>query len=198
MSRLEQTARPLILRLTAPNYAFGRTAFNPDQAALLATWALKTAWMRELGEPGIETPTAEQRTYLLQRQLPPSYTNVWAARYIGHNNFASTVGQTQARDSRVPWHQADVRNVLICTLVFHGVILLVRTVDGWGVPDLPVSRDTWQPLWPALAAVPWPPPAAAGDPELHTVTTVVSSWLNVEPAAHFQRQPGRAQEINYG
>lgn len=81
MSRLEEDARPILQRLWEPSYPFGRTTVSLDQAATVATWATKTAWVRERVSDSTTTATPEMRRYLMTERLPPEYTSVWIARH---------------------------------------------------------------------------------------------------------------------
>jgi hypothetical protein len=208
MSVLEQSVRGPLQLLCARSYPFGRTALTVEQITLLAAWALKTSWMRELLDPNRSpTPTKMQRRYLMEQLRPPAHTSVWTARYTGANNFGSTIGQIEAKDSRVAWSQTSSRQVLLASFVFKGLVLLARTDDGWGVPPTPTDPSVWRKLWPLTdvqptAALPipealsWPPIAAADDREVARLTHVVSPWLRLPQALSFTRHPDGTKVIH--
>ena len=90
MTRLEEDARPLLHRLWQPSYPFGVTTFTAPEVSTIATWAAKTAWVRERVCDPDSTPTAQMRRDLMVRQMPPEFTSVWIARHQGKSNFGST------------------------------------------------------------------------------------------------------------
>lgn len=95
MSRLEMSAQPLLEQLWAPSYLFGRTTITVDEAALLATWATKTAWIRERASDSVVTASAEMRRHLMDANMPAEFTRVWFARHEGRTNFGVYVGRME-------------------------------------------------------------------------------------------------------
>lgn len=207
MSRLEQTVRGPLELLTAASYSFGRTALTREQVTLLAAWALKTSWMRELDQERKPIPTQAQRRHLMEQLRPPAYTTVWAAKYNGVSNFATKLAQIETKDSRVPWSSASSRRVLLTALVFNGLVLLVRTDEDWGVPPTPVEPSIWHQLWPLtdaeptaarpmLEALSWPPAMTADDAEVARRSNIVSTWLRLPETQSFLRHPDGITEIH--
>jgi hypothetical protein len=134
MSRLEEGVRPLLERLWQPSYPFGVTAFTPDEAAVIATWAAKTAWVRERVSDSESTPTPGMRAELMDRQMPPGFTSVWIARHQGQSKFGVYAARIEIYHQDDHWATARRRQVLICTMTFRGLSVLVRTDDGWVFP----------------------------------------------------------------
>ncbi len=186
MSRLETEVVPLLDRLWMPAYPFGRTSLNEKQAATVATWATKTAWVRELvDQPGL-TSTPEMRLQLMQTLHPPEFTSVWFARHQGLSNFAAYVAQIDAARADEPWDTTNVRRVLICTMAFRGLAITVRTDSDWGVPQMELPQLIWTRFWPTDGSVQWPPPQPAGDADVRTPAAHHTRWLNL-PAGQFER-----------
>jgi hypothetical protein len=111
------------------------------------------------------------------------------------NNFATTLSQIQTKHQDQPWATAETREVMICALTFNGLVLLARTVDGWGVPDTPLDGSIWQPLWPRAQTVHWPPATIAGDIHVRNATSLFSPWLQMPVANRFIRYPGGVKRI---
>jgi hypothetical protein len=194
MSRLETAAEPLLRRLWVPSYPLGVTTFTSDEATVLATWATKTAWVRERVSNPVVTPTTEMRLALMEEAMPPKFTQVWVSRYSGKNNFSVNVGRLQASHEGEPWNTSIRRNILVCLLTFRGLTILVRTDDGWGVPEAFLPDDKWRQLWPASDLL-WPPAQEATDWDLREVSSRFSNWLNMPDVPRFNRDPNGIQHI---
>jgi hypothetical protein len=186
---MEQRVKPPIERLAAPNYAFGVTTLSVQEATVLAAWATKTAWIRDLlSEPGTRTSPA-MREYLRVHESPPDFTDVWIARYHGDTEFGSTSGRIGLTHQDEPWN-SSFRHVLTCLLVFRGLAIFVRSADGWGVPPLTLPQDAWRQLWPVEGTVVWPPDASVTDNALQDVSMNYSSWSRLPQASFVQyREP---------
>jgi hypothetical protein len=194
MSRLETSAQPLLERLWSPNYVFGRTTFSVDEAAVLATWATKTAWVRErVSDPAV-TASAEMRRYLMDAQLPSEFTRVWIARHDGRTNFGVYVGRMEATHQDDSWNTDRRRRILMCTLTFRGLSVLVRTDDGWGVPEMRPPIDQWRQFWPIAETVQWPPQGAASDNDVQAIA-MRYDWLRHPDVPIFHRDPKGEQML---
>ncbi len=188
MSRLETGVQPLLEGLWAPDYLYGRTTVAVDEAALLATWATKTAWVRERTLDQIVTATAEMRRHLLDQQLPPDFTSVWVARHEGRTNFGVYVGRIQATHQDDRWDTDRRRHVLMCVMTFRGLSVLVRTDDGWGVPQIAMPETHWRKLWPVTQTVQWPPAKTVRDDDVQAVA-MRYNWLRHPDVPKFVRDP---------
>jgi hypothetical protein len=195
MSRLEEDVRPLLERLWQPSYPFGVTGFSPDEAAVIATWAAKTAWVRERVSDPDSTPTPGMRAELMARQMPPDYTSVWIARHQGQSNFGVYVARIEANHQDDHWAAARRRHVLLCTMTFRGLSVLVRTDDGWGVPPMTPPARKWQVFWPAGDTVQWPPSSPASDIDVLAAASDYAGWLRIPDVPKFRRHPDGWQEI---
>ncbi|MEO6701676.1 MAG: hypothetical protein ABI140_21035 [Jatrophihabitantaceae bacterium] len=201
MSRLETVAQPLLERLWAPTYAFGRTALDVDEAALVATWATKTAWERERTSDQAVTATEEMRRHPMDQQLPPEFTSVWIARHQGRTNFGVFVARVEATHQDDHWSTDRRRHVLMCVMTFRGLSVLVRTDDGWGVAQMELPESHWRKMWPVSGPIRWPPPMAVSDEDVQAVA-MRHSWLRhpdvpifVRDRRGFQRCPLRARAV---
>lgn len=194
MSAMERKAKPLIvsmMNLTEPEPV---VTLTPDQAAILATWAIKTAWMNEESEPGWRATTREMRRALHLNSLPPEYSAVWAARHIGSLDFNIKQAQIQVARHDRPWNSKEVRQVLWTCLTFRGIALLAYTVDGWGVA--PPQRDPfrWVPLWPCSTNVQFPPPNSVNDLDVLLSVVNQASQINLPESVRFVCDPLGPQE----
>ncbi len=64
MSGLEQRAKPILLNMMSAARPGSVLTLGPDQAATVAAWAIKTAWMREETAPGDRATTRQMRRAL--------------------------------------------------------------------------------------------------------------------------------------
>ena len=187
MSCLESAVRPILTRLWAPNYPFGRTTFSAEDAATLATWATKTAWVRErVGDP-VLTATAEMRRGLVDQQRPPEWTSIWVARHEGASNFGVYVARIAVAHQDDPWNAEPRAHALLCTLTFRGLSILVRTDDRWGIPQMDMPNDVWRRFCPVSQPVEWPPSRPASDGDVLAAASSLGGWLKVPEVPIFNR-----------
>lgn len=191
MSRLEQEVRAPLERLWAPDYSSGFTSLTPSEVQTAATWAVKTAWVRERVQDGKVTPTASMRQEFAATCRPPQFTSVWIGQHRGRSNFGVYVAQIDALHEQEPWDAEASRHVLICTLTFRGLSLLVRTDDGWGVPQFTPPQDQWTRLWPRDSGLLWPPARVVTDDDVLAVAAGFSAWMRVPDLPNFERADTR-------
>lgn len=165
MSELEQAAKPLLLRLMSPP-PLGALSLDPTQSALIASWALKGAWMRELTSRGTPTATRQMRSYLGSTGMPPPGARVWIAQHQGQLRWDTRSASVDLLHQDRPLDRSESRRLLLCTLTFAGLALLSRTVSGAGIPEQIPNPEYWLALWPVKEAVVWPPPRPATDEEV--------------------------------
>lgn len=190
MSRLETAARPLLQRLWTPAYALGWTTVSPGDASIVAAWATKTAWMHERATDPDPTPTPEMRTHLKDTRLPPELTSVWAGRSVEQEDFFARFSRVTVHHRDAAWDSQERRHVVMCALAFRGLVLLVRTDDGPGVPKIQLPATHWRSLWPAAETVLWPPMQRIVDQELTQIVANLSSWLRLPDVPLFHRSQG--------
>lgn len=192
MSALEQDAKPLIVSMMSGSEVPG-VILTPDQAAVLATWTVKTAWMSEESDPGERATTQQMRQTLHQASLPPENSMVWAARHDGTLDFH--IRQLQAQVGRYdrPWDSTEVRHVLWTCLTFRGIAFLSYTVDGWGVPTPQRDPSRWLQIWPATADLRYPPPVNVSDVEALSAVTSQAPYIKIQPESKLIPDPSGLQ-----
>lgn len=192
MSQLERQIKPLILALMDAAVGGWSVAISPDEAARLSTWAVKTAWMRELSA-GTDVDRSDGYHHLRQQLLPPPDCRVWLGRHAGELAFNIKQTSVEVRRSDRPWDHDDVRNVLWTCMTFRGLSLLVHTVDGWGVP--PPSRDPncWRPLWPQSMPIRFPARFDVSGDDVLEAVAVQTPALRTPDLPVFVRDPDGTQ-----
>lgn len=188
MSQLEMQVRPLLLSLTEAAAGGWSRAIAPEEAARVATWAVKTAWMRELSA-GTLVNRREDYQYLRERLLPPPECRVWLGRHAGGLNFNIRQATVQVRRSDRAWDDGDIRNVLWSCMTFGGVSLLVYSVDGWGVPTPDRDQNRWRPLWPQSSPVRFPTRFDVSEADILEAVAIQSSSLRLPDLPIFERDP---------
>lgn len=194
MSRLEMSAQPVLERLWQPTFAFGQTTVTNDEASIVATWATKTAWIRERVSDALITATPSMRRHLMDHGLPPEFTRVWIARHKGRSNFGVYVGRIEASHQDDDWDTNRRRHILMCVMTFRGLSVLVRTDDGWGVPEMTLPQSQWRQFWPVAETIQWPPPAPVSDADTQEVA-MRYPWLRHPDVPIFNRDPYGLQEF---
>ena len=184
MSRLESDVAPLLQQAGRPAF-FAKTAhLLPQDAALLASWAIKTAWVRERLEYRDFVASPAMRQDLSARSMPPPYTVVHAVGYAGEAVFSSATSRMELTRQELPWDSADVRRVARCLLVLPGVAFHVRTADGPGAAPQNLTQP-WKQLWPLNEGLAWPPSVSASASDF-TRAVVDCSWMT-HPETFFRR-----------
>jgi hypothetical protein len=192
MSLLEQRIRPTVLGLIDSATTRQPFVLQPDQAADLAAWSVKTAWMREISSQASPTTTAAVCQRLRQTQLPPEYSAVWIGRHVGERDFSMPQATIGVSRSDRPWNDSELRHALWTCLVFRGLALLTFTVDGWGVAPPQRDPDRWVRLWPAAEAVRFPPNRSLTDGDVQTAVAVHGAGLTVPEVPRFVRDHARS------
>jgi len=109
MSGLEQRAKPILLDMMGAARPGSVITLGPEQAATVAAWAIKTAWMREETEPGDRVTTPQMRQALHRDVLRPECSKVWAARHAGRLDFDIKQAAIDAARHDRAWDTEDVR-----------------------------------------------------------------------------------------
>ena len=179
---------PLLERLWQPSYAFGRMAVSVGDAAVLAAWAVKTAWIRERASQGDVTPTVAMRRHLMDTRMPGELMWVWIARHTGRANFDANICQLQTTHRDDPWDTERRRHILVCTLTLRGLSILIRTDAGGGVPEMRPPDDRWRRFWPTARAVQWSTARPVADGDVQDVATW-HDWVRHPDVPIFNRAP---------
>ncbi len=170
MSALEERLKPLLLGLMRAE----RMVIDASEAALLATWATKTAMVNEyLSSPGADptpqpTCTAEMRRFLMDRQLPPPNTKVWVARHFGRLHVDARRGQLSIVEQPNPAWTGGYE-VSATALTLEQMTLLVWAADSPRAVAAALDPDVWRPIWPNIQGLRWPPPRSASDADVENV-----------------------------
>jgi len=193
MSALEQQAKPLLLAMIGAVQPGSAITLAPDQAATIATWAIKTAWMREESNPGPKATTQEMRQALHRTALPPEYSQVWAASHAGDRDFDINQASIDVMRHDRPWNDDDVRHVLWTSLTFCGISLLAYTVDGWGVQQPQRDPAQWIQIWPCASEVRFPA-VAVTDREVLLAVVNQAPHISLPKTSRLERDPLGPQE----
>lgn len=193
MNTLEQRAMPLLLDMAASGRPDAIIKLTSDQAATVASWAIKTAWMREESEPGLRATTQEMRQALRLDGMPPKYSKVWAARHDGNLDFNIKQATVDVARHDRPWDTTEVRHVLRTCLTFLGISLLTYTVDGWGVPEPGHDPFRWVRVWPPSSDVTFPPVKTASDQDI-LIAAVRQPNLELPAVPRFVRDQNGPQQ----
>jgi hypothetical protein len=126
--------------------------------------------------------------------LPPEFTRVWIARHKGRSNFGVYVGRIEASHQDDDWDTNRRRHILMCVMTFRGLSVLVRTADGWGVPEMTLPQSQWRQFWPVAETIQWPPPAPVSDADTQEVA-MRYPWLRHPDVPIFNRDPYGLQEF---
>lgn len=192
MSQFEARTKPLVLALMEAAAGGWSAVVSPDEAARLATWAVKTALMRELSA-GTLVDRTESYTHLRQQVLPPPECKVWLGRHAGELDFNVKQASVRVRRFDRPWDQGEVRNVLWSCLTFGGLSFLVYVVDGWGVPSPSRDPTRWRPLWPQAAEVRFPARFDVSGGDVLEAVTVQAPSLHLPDLPVFEHHPDGIQ-----
>jgi hypothetical protein len=128
------------------------------------------------------------RRHLMEYKVPPEFTRVWIAQHRGRSNFGVYVAQIGASHQDDSWDTSRRRRVLVCVMTFRGLSVLVRTDDGWRVPEMTPPPSQWRQLWPLAETIQWPPPRQVSDADTFDAAARYP-WLRHPDAATFSRDP---------
>ncbi|MGH3403229.1 MAG: hypothetical protein ACRDRJ_12155 [Streptosporangiaceae bacterium] len=187
MSKLEQAAEPLILRLAeAAQNPSQIVRLNQAEARTLALWAQKTAITDEL-----TAPKAHVANVTMGEQLrcgaPIRGAMVWAARNPQDYDLSIALAHIDISNTRIPRAGPADRQILLAEIIYHYLTLFVfiPEVHGKGWP--PLQPDAWTMIWPALTSVEYPPMRAVDGPELTRALADHSEWLPIVRAADIRK-----------
>jgi hypothetical protein len=193
MSRLEQQAKSILLSMFAAERPGSLLTLTASEAQVVATWAVKTAWMREESQAGARATTEEMRRTVYRTASPPKYSKVWAARHVGDLDFNIKQAVVTAAHQDRAWDTTDVRQTMWTCLTFRGISLLSYTVDGWGVPEPRRDMFRWVRLWPSGGGVAFPPVKEITDRDV-LMAVVQQPNLRMPDVPRFIRDPGGVHE----
>ncbi|MFE2539088.1 hypothetical protein [Actinacidiphila glaucinigra] len=147
-----------------------------SEAALLATWAVKTAMVRGRVDGDPYAVPAEHRSFLMQNVCPPSNTTVWVATCQPHSNAVvrhlrlygelPATPLTEVDSDGEVWMTGVRENYSLghaTTIVINSLTLLVTEADSSDLADAiavapfsTVAGGALHRLWPDPQAFSWP------------------------------------------
>jgi len=159
MSDLERRVQPI---LTPMMTSGGRMPLDIDDQTLVAGWISKTVMVLEYAGEDEPFYTADERRLMMEAQIPPDRTWIWAGRYLGRvRGHWSVLGLGfQVSDGRtIPGK---------CTTFSLGQVAVqmfsYRSRKGPAVQlnEVPMATGPWDTslhsLWPVLTnGLEWPP-----------------------------------------
>lgn len=200
MSRLEQTAKPLILSLVDAARDGTLLELNTEQRRILATWAQKTAITNELADQVPEMVTTAAMGRRLHDGLPLRGSMVWAARNDRDYwpETALVIASIGAGPHPLPGEKE--RLGLLVMIVYRYLTLVVFIGGDHGdlppVVPPPLLLDRWTRIWPVTGPMEYPPSVALGSAELTRTMVDQRAWYPLSPIGVFHRSPFAPQVIN--
>ena len=195
MSRLEQQAQPLLVKLTSGT----RTHLSRTDQQLLAAWGFKTALVLDASFRHRTGVANEHRRYLARTGAPPpTGVLIWVATYDGARPGQFRENGMALGGPGVQLEDTDEPNLWVATLTFGSLVFHVAgcadrhifRAEGITYGDLRLRR-----IWPYQAAFEWRSTPAFSDAEIPVLATTLYERLldhvgSVTPASAALRQRG--------
>ncbi len=200
MSRLEQTAKPLILGLVDAARDGTPLELNPGQRRALAMWAEKTAITNELvSQMSVRVTNAAMGRHL-HDGLPLRGSVVWAARNDRDYSPGTALAGASIGAGPRPVPGEKERYALLTMIVYRYLTLLVFIGGDHGdlppVVPPPLLLDRWARIWPVTGAADYPPSIALDATELTRTMVDQRAWYPLSPIEVFHRSPFAPKVIN--
>lgn len=178
MERLESAARPVLEPLLLGAAPGTSRVLNPDQQALLATWAVKTSLLLTLSEfrgqdhGWIPVSTLQWLHQHHDLRVPPPGSRVW----IGGFNTSDIPARVQAGCL----YDTSGKPAAQCTTFSVGCILFQVFTTEQDDADLPPGTEAWLApkglyahallqIAPSISPIRWPPRAVLGADDLESL-----------------------------
>jgi hypothetical protein len=188
MSRLEEAARPLILRVAKAARTDESLSLTVYEARTLAIWCQKTATTYEL--------TSDRRrvaTTGIGQQLAASTPLrgglVWLARHPRDYDLSIAHAHIDVSSTPVPRPGKPDSQIALVSIVYHWVTFLIFITDRPGQQPPPLPLDRWSLLWPVRRPAEYPPPATLNGNELTRTMVEHGHWLPPVQIAGIRRSP---------
>lgn len=181
MSALEEQARPILTVLIKACGDTGTIRLDRTEAAVLARWAVKTAWTDELALAGDKQrdqllTRQHERVALAQGQLP-ARVQVWLTRYDDRlSHLMQAYGHYDRHSPPLPCE--PVRRYMGTAILLRGLAVLVYTGEIAGFTPA-LDQDRRAMAWPVVLGA-FPPTAATYD-ELGRALTTFRQWMPTHP-----------------
>lgn len=188
MSRLEDAAEPVILRVAAAARNNEDLSLSQMDVLKLAIWCQKTAITYELTSERLRVATVAMGKQLAAGK-PLRGSFVSAARHP--RDYDLSVALTHINVSKTPWARPGDPECQIAfvAIVYHCVTFLVFITDAPGQQPPPLPLDRWTLLWPTRGPVDYPPMTTLDGNELTRTMVDHSRWLPTVQVPSIRRSP---------
>ena len=188
MSRLEETARPLIRRVAEAARTGEPLLLTVDEARSLALWCQKTATTYELtsDRPRLVTTAMGQH---LAASTPLRGGLVWLARHPRDYDLSIGLAHIDVSSTPVPRPGGPDSQIALVSIVYHWVTFMIFITNRPGQQPPPLPLDRWSLLWPVRAPAEYPPPAALTGNELTRTMVEHGHWMPPVQTAAIRRSP---------
>jgi hypothetical protein len=186
MRRLENACKPIMMPLILGQ----PSRLNPDQQAMIATWAVLKAIISEYGESVRAIPHHSQRKYLKNRIRPPINWAVWIGSYARQNWKAEWVSRpflllptvlAKRRSSPHATHfNSHVTTQVIGKLFIHVAHTPMPTfIERWRFA--PPQGGALFRIWPRPAfSIKWPARALTDNDAAYTSNAITEFILDIQ------------------
>lgn len=173
MNQVETEARPAL----TPMLTGHKTHISAVDSHIVAIWAVKTAMVAEVTDPGTAGYHDADHVWLRERREPPVGTEVWAASQETNDEWSlryQHVGFLVAPPDRID----DPCNAQMTTLGLGNLVLAVIHAPAGSPPRPPLEslRGAAVKLWPDPHPVSWPPPISL-PPHIVWMIAMHFPWL---------------------
>jgi hypothetical protein len=175
MSKLEEAARPVILRVAEAARSGDEIEISGADARTLALWCQKTAATNELTSSRPRVMTTQMGRHIAEGK-PLRGGLVWMARHPRDYDLGLALIHIDVSSTFAPRQDDPVRQIAFTAIVYHQVTFLVFITDSPGLQAPPLQIDRWTRLWPAWGGVDYPPPTLTDGNEL-TRTMTDHRWM---------------------
>jgi hypothetical protein len=178
MSAIDERAKPAATPLIYAN----RKRIGSDAATTLTVWLSKTAMVGDTIHLNRSLIPQKQRTYLMEKKLPPNGWQVWLASYAGRNWAQLAIYQhgSPLQFTPVAGPAKDSINGYLQTTVIgmgHTFALVIGTDITEAGVDLGHLASFMRRIWPFDAPVQWPTIPIISDNEAGMVQRIMDSLI---------------------
>lgn len=201
MERLERAARPVLEPILLGAAPGTLRFFDPEQQAILATWAVKTSLLLTLSEfrgqdyGWIPVSTLRWLYQHCDLRVPPPGSRVW----MGGFNTTDVPTRVQAGCL----YDATGEPTAQCTTFSVGCVLFQVFTTEQDEADLPKDTEAWLApkdlyalallqIAPSSSPVQWPPQAVFGPEDAEALAGRLHQGLRAEESQTGAKDPGRA------
>jgi hypothetical protein len=175
LSALEKREKPIL----TPMILGEKCRLSPEDQNILSVWAAKTAMTAEYKQRREDGTTQEERTFLMERERPPSNWFVWVATYEGSGWRDLTLSQHRGNLQKTPIRRPGTSLHYIQATIF-GMGRVVFRVIGTTCPegDLRFGRmndEALVKIWPTVPrSALWPPYSILADHQVNEAADILN------------------------